>query len=143
MPKVEKYRLRAALSQCIAHRGFGFFDGGCLIFAEAALRVFPKGKIITITRGPNRRADHYGLLIEGGMVIDGDGSYETPHLWAQEFSRKENIYGQKVEVVLDRVKSAEIPRDPALSRKISRILSAPPPSPKFPRQSIGQRPPPL
>jgi hypothetical protein len=123
VPEIEKYRLRVALSQCIAHSGFGFFDGGCRIFAEAARRLFAGSRIVTIVHGRSLRPDHYGLLIGENLVLDGDGFYPSPQSWVQSFQEKETTWGRKLQVVLDYIDSEEIPRNPSLSKKIARILS--------------------
>jgi hypothetical protein len=121
--KIEKHRLKAALTQCLAHCGFGFFDGGCRIFAEAVQPLFEGSKIVTITRGCRRQPDHYGLLIGKDLILDGDGFYPDPFIWVQSFQRKENINGARLSVVFDYVESDAIPRNPVLSKKIGRILS--------------------
>jgi hypothetical protein len=120
--KVTKRRLRKALSYCVERRGYGFFDGGCLIFAEACKILWPKGEIVTIARGKGRKPDHYGFMIDSGVILDGDGFYPSPEQWILDFRRKENVAGADLYFERGRIESSEIPRDSSFSSQIAKVL---------------------
>ncbi len=88
------------------------------------MELYPSSRIVTITRGAKRRADHYGLMIGDGLILDGDGFYENPDQWVSDFRAKENVSGAKLFFETELVSSEEIPRDPPLSKKIARVLGA-------------------
>jgi hypothetical protein len=56
--------------------GFGFFDGGCRIFAEAASLALPGARAVTLLR--DGKPDHYGVCAPRFGYGDFGGVYENP-----------------------------------------------------------------
>lgn len=114
-----KKALNQALTLCIMQRGFGFFDGGCLIFAQALCHLLPETKVVTILRG--RHPDHYGVKLPDGRWADFDGPTQTWMAWAERYCQNEHIT-KRIDVVETYVSSQQIPQDPKLSLQISEVL---------------------
>jgi hypothetical protein len=112
--------IERAQTYLINSKAFGFFDGGCLIFAQAAKMLIPSARITTILR--HKKPDHYGLLLGDSLGwADASGIYQNRYLWAQHYTIQENIAGN-VTIVEDFIKSDHIPRDPLLSLELTKIL---------------------
>jgi hypothetical protein len=102
-------------------KAFGFFDGGCLIFAEAIKYLIPSCQVVTILR--RKQPDHYGVFIKDNQWGDASGLYENRYLWAQKYSILERVSG-KLSIVKDLVPSNQIPEDDETSQKIAEILAS-------------------
>lgn len=105
-------------------RGFGFLDGGCLIFAHAISLLEkeptkPKTKIATLMI--KNKPDHYGLIIDSKFWADARAIHQNKYLWAQNYTIQEKISG-KAEIIDHYIPSDSIPSDLSLSEKISKML---------------------
>jgi hypothetical protein len=100
---------------------FGFFDGGCLIFAEAIKLLIPELHIATILR--KKRPDHYGVYLPNKVWGDASGLYSNKYFWVQKFARLENVSG-KLDIKEEFIASECVPKNPKLSKKIAQILSS-------------------
>lgn len=120
-PWPSKTNIRVAQNYLIEKRAFGFFDGGCHIFAEAIKFIIPDCEIVTILR--NKRPDHYGVYLQNSKLwADASGLYENQYFWAQKFSFLEKISG-KLEIKKELVNTDAIPKDIEMSKRIAEILS--------------------
>ncbi len=116
-----KKNIKKAQDYIIETKAFGFYDGGCRIFAEAIKFIIPTCEIVTILR--KKQPDHYGVYLpEFKLWGDASGLYENQYLWAQKFSYLEHVPGKLV-VVKDYIDTDSVPKDFKLSQKISEILS--------------------
>lgn len=118
-PWPKKKALNAALSLCVNTKGFGFFDGGCRIFAEAICQVIPKTKIATIL--VSKKPDHYGVILPNDWWADFDGPTQSWITWAERYRVSERI-SRRIDVVDFLQECEEIPQDPSFSKEIAKIL---------------------
>jgi len=114
-----KKSIDQAQEYTINQRSFGFFDGGCLIFAQAVKLLLPEAKIVTILN--HKKPDHYGLLLNNRIWADAGGLHLNKYLWAQKYSIQEHVLG-RIDVVDEFVASKEIPKDKELSKYLASIL---------------------
>jgi hypothetical protein len=76
-----------AYSLILSKYDCGFFDGGCIIFAEAIKIKFKEGRVMVLCSnicGP----DHAVVQLNNGMLIDADGSME-PESFIKRFEKRE------------------------------------------------------
>ena len=103
-------------------RGFGFFDGGCLIFAQAITHITQiKSRVQIATLLIKNKPDHYGLIVDSELWADARGIHQNKFLWAQNYTIQEKISG-RAEVIDHYVPSENIPSDLDLSNKVSEML---------------------
>lgn len=124
----QKQSIDNASNYLIENKSYGFFDGGCLIFAQAVKLLIPNCEIVTILR--KKHPDHYGVYITNdlnannlsGLWGDASGLYENQYFWAQKFSFLEKVSG-KLEIKKELIKTDAIPKDIEISKRIAEILS--------------------
>lgn len=66
----------------------GPFDGGCLIVAKALYHLFPEGELVHIANEFGE-AEHYGLRMPDGSVIDAAGVHPSETSWIQYMEQEE------------------------------------------------------
>lgn len=112
--------LDAAMEFVVEKHGFGFFDGGCLIFAKAVRIVSSNASIVTLLR--EGEPDHYGILLPRSGWGDFDGFHATPQRWTDFFRGRELVAGP-ISHVDAFVPSSQIPYDRSTARAVARILA--------------------
>ena len=111
--------VRKAWGQVVRRNGFGFLDGGCLIFARAAIKNLGAGKVITLVR--NGKADHYGFELPSFGWGDADGFFLRREDWIDHYKKRERI-AEKIDFHLSLLASDEIPDDNQAIAEICKIL---------------------
>jgi hypothetical protein len=105
--------------------GAGASDGGCLIVAKG-LQLVLGGEVVRIDSALNdgsTQAEHYGLLLPSGQVVDGGGIHPSTAAWLDHFEAKEAI-GRPLSLASGVDDSGEIPDDPRASKEIASYVSA-------------------
>lgn len=111
--------VRKAWGQIVRQRGFGFLDGGCLIFARAARENLHAGKIVTLSR--NGKADHYGFELPSCGWGDADGFFPQTRDWIDHYKKREGIT-EDIAFHPFQMPSGEIPDDERTISEICGIL---------------------
>jgi hypothetical protein len=97
----------------------GFFDGGCIIFAEAIRMKLKEGRVMVLYSNLCG-AEHACIQLNNGMLIDADGALK-PESFIKRFEKNENrlIEGYR-EITINDLPDAPI--DTKLSKEIAAII---------------------
>lgn len=101
----------------------GPFDGGCLVFAKALQLALDTGIVVRMESNVNgtAQAEHYGLMLDDGTILDADGPASGPGEWIRRFSRNEML--DVPLVVVPGVKAdADAPDDPRAVKELAQIM---------------------
>jgi hypothetical protein len=101
----------------------GPFDGGCLIFAKALQFAFDTGVIVRMESDVygKKQAEHYGLALADGTILDADGPASGPEEWVRRFTRNE-ILDRPVVVVPGIMTDSDIPDDQHAAKELAKII---------------------
>ena len=97
----------------------GPFDGGCVVFAEAAQKVLG-GDVVVMTRPSDGAADHAGVLLNG-QFYDADGMSD-PETAMRKFADNEGVDVPTGLRPIAAEDLPEAPRNPALVERVADIL---------------------
>jgi hypothetical protein len=104
----------------------GFFDGGCLILAEALKKILPRARVATIlVRG---RPDHYVVVLPDGQYADADGVAPDRETILKRYHKHEAWMEKFEDLTLEdrRIPNGITPRSTRISREIAEILKPKP-----------------
>lgn len=114
---------KKAWSHIISERDFGFFDGGCLILAEALKMILSGSRIGTIL--VQGRVDHYVVRLSNGSWADADGTTSCSRELATRYGRRELSREQQNHIVVvdKKIEHRGVPRSMKLSRELALLLA--------------------
>ncbi len=114
-----KANIKRARKYILEKQCCGFFDGGCLIFADAMRHLIPELKIATIMS--KKWPEHYGVFLPKRFWGDASGLYSNKQAWVKRFAKAENV-SEKLFLKEELILSETVIRSPSLSKKIAKIL---------------------
>lgn len=99
----------------------GPLDGGCLIVARALNELFPSGEIVHLwSNARGGQAEHYGLRLPDGGILDGEGRFDTAEAWIRHYENE--ISRRPLTILPGLAVHSDIIDDPKAAKRLARLL---------------------